>query len=490
MLKFEKWREHLKSLLVGLLLLTLICLCVIYILSFSGAENFEFSKEDMEAVSNESIRYQYLDYWNTSLVSPAFIGFSAKPSGDNIGFYTLGGEHEEIYQSVYPFLEKLFGKEGAVSPLEESAGEKLFHSLLKGNYIYLSYACDLPTSLLLSMAGETPIFESDVSEYIREILIVPKEYLDKKEIYDPSGTLKETTIYSFYAVARDSEGNYYRYETSFVPTKPDDIAFHTNFYSTYTEIENHLTYEFAYLQKQDAFWERNRFSEKVTDTTILPLPETTYRSSLVFAESRMPGNTDIKRLMEAFYINPEKVSSYTDEHGILYYFDEGKSITVEPSGVLRYASPELDGISLSMLFDWNTGETEYDVFDYFGAAFVASRSLQKAYSQANCPLYISGIYYDGTNLTVCFGYAAAGLPLYFNGESDVLRFTFTGDMLKEAEYHFWTVSPTAYVAELQDVLWSLRSQILQTESRHRYVCGYYFSKAQIRVGAEILKIEE
>ena len=487
MLKSEKWREYLKSILVGLLLMILICLCVIYILSFSGAENFEFSKKDMEAVSSESIRYQYLDYWNTSLISPAFIGFSAKNIGENIGFYTLGGEHAEIYQSVCPFLEKLFGKDGTVLPLADGAGEKLFLSLLRGNYIYLSYACDLPTSLLLSISGNEPVFESEVGEYIREILIVPKEFLRMRENYDLSGTPREIPLYSFYAVARDSEGNYYRFETDFSPTKADDIAFHTNFYSTYTEIENHLTYEFAYLQKQDAFLEQNRFSEKVADTTVIPSVSTDYRCALVFAESRMPGNTDIKRLMDAFYINPEKVSSYTDENGVLYYFDEGKSITVEPSGILRYTSPGANGISLSMLFDWNTGETEYDVFDYFGASFVAARSLQKAYSQANCASYISGIYYDGSDLTICFGYAASGFPLYFNGESDVLRFTFAGDILKEAEYHFWTVNPTAYVTQLQDFLWSLRSYLTENDGKNRYIYGYYFSKTQTRVGPEILK---
>ena len=490
MLKLEKWRERLKSLAVGILLMTLICLCIIYILSFSGAENFEFSKEDMEAVSNESIRYQYLDYWDPSLVSPSFIGFSDKSAGNNIGFYTLGGEHAQIYRSVYPFLEKLFGKESTVTPMDSGAGEKLFLSLLKGNYIYLSYACDLPTSLLLSMSGDIPTFESNTGEYIRELLIVPKEYLANKTIADPSGNLKQITVYSFYAVAKDGDGHYYRYDTDFLPTKPDDIAFHTNFYSTYTEIENHLIYEFAHLLKQDDFLQKNNFSKKVTDTTVIPLEGASYLSSLVFAESRAVSVSDTNPFLEFFYINPEKVSSYTDDHGILYYFDEGKTITLNQNGLLRYTSPETDGISLEMLFDWSTGEEEYDVFDYFGASFLVSRELQKTYPQANCKLYISGVYYDGTELTICFGYATAGFPLYFDGDADMIRLTFSGDTLKEASYRFRTVHTTAYVTELSDFLWTLRSYLTQTDTRHRYIYGYYFSKEQNRVGAEILKVTE
>ena len=54
----EKIKEHLKSIACGILLLTMICLCVVYILSFSGAVEYDFSKNDMEALSSESIRYQ------------------------------------------------------------------------------------------------------------------------------------------------------------------------------------------------------------------------------------------------------------------------------------------------------------------------------------------------------------------------------------------------------------------------------------------------
>lgn len=487
MTRFEKIREHLKSIAVGFLLLVLICLCIVYILSFSGVEDFEFSADDMEAVSSESIRYQYLDYWNSSLTSPSFIGFSWKKQGDNIGFYTLGGENAKVYQSILPFFEKLFGSEGETKKLSSEEGEMLFHSLLKGNYIYLSYACDLPVSLIFSMTGETASFGGGSGEYISEILIVPEEYLWKAEIKGLSGEPFETVLYSFYAVARDKAGNYYRYSTEFLPKEPDDIAFHTNFYLTYNKAENRFPYEFAYLWEKDTFMQENGFSEKVADTTVIPLSGTSYPTPIVFAESRIASGSDVAPILESFFMNPEKATSYTDDNGTVFYFDEGKNISIAPNGVLRFSSHGAEGISLGTLFGWHTGEEVYDVFDHFGAALIASHKLKQAHSQTNCDLYISGVYYDGTDLKICFGYAVAGLPLYFNGEKDIMSFTFSADTLHSAEYRFWTVHTTAYTSEAHDFLWTLRSYILTEEEANRYFYGYYFSKNQSRTGAEILK---
>ncbi|MBQ8497613.1 MAG: hypothetical protein IJ489_09195 [Clostridia bacterium] len=485
----EKWREHLRSMIVGILLLVLICLCVIYILSFSGVEEFEFSAQDMEAVSNESIRYQYLDYWNRDFVSPAFIGFSWKKLGDNVGFYTLGGENEDVYQSVLPFFEKLFGKEGEMEKLSRNAGEKLFHSLMKGSYIYLSYACDLPTSVICSLTEEAD-FSGESGEYISEILIVPEEYLWQTEIQTLTGETEKTVLYSFYAVARDRAGNYYRYSTKFLPKTPTDIAFHTNFYLTYNEAEDCLPYEFAYVLKQDDFLQKTNFSEKVTDTTIIPLGNISHSAPVVFAESRIASGTDMNPILENFYMNPEQTTSYTDENGVIFYFDEGQTVSVAPGGTLHYSSHGPQGISLETVFGWHTGEKEYAFFDYLGAALIASHQLKDAHSKTNCKLYLAGIDYDGEALTIRFGYAAGGFPLYFNGEKTIMSFTFSGDMMQSAEYRFWTVHMTALVSEAPDFLLTLRAHLDVADEQKRYFYGYYFSKERSRVGIDVLSIPQ
>lgn len=487
MTKKEKWREHLRSLAVGVLLLILICLSVIYILSFSGAEDHEFSAEDMEAVSSESTRYQYLDYWNSNYIAPSFIGFSSKKHGENIGFHTLGGANADVYESVSPFIEKLFGSEGESELLSPEKGSSLFHALLKGDYIYVSYICDLPSSLILSMTQDD-VFNGDTGEYIRELLIVPSEYLWKKSVPTPNGETVLSDLYSFYALARDSQGNYYRYTTEYLPTDGESIAFHTNFYLTYNEAENRLPYEFAYLWQQDTFLRENGFSEKVSDTTVIPLSGAPYEAPIVFAESRIASGTDINPILESFFMNPEKITSYTDDLGTVFYFDEGRNISISTDGDLLFSAHGEEGIPLETLFGWKTGEETYDAFDHIGASIIAAERLREAHTPTNCKPYISGIHYDGEKLTVSFGYAAGGMPIYFNGNNDIISFSFSADTLQSAEYRFWTVHTTALTDKAPDLAWSLRSYLLTEEKQQYYFYGYYFSNQQSRTGADILKI--
>lgn len=487
MSRAEKMREHMKSLAVGVLLVILICLCVIYILDFSGVKAYDFTKDDMESVSSESVRYQYLDHWDVSFVSPSFIGFSAKNRGDNIGFYTLGGENAEIYREVLPLLEVLFA-DGSAEAMDAAEGEALFKNLLRGDYIYLSYACDLPTALLLAMSHDDASGDGDMGEFVSEVLIVPEVYLGEASYEDAAGVAERLSVYSFYAVARDGSGNYYRYRTAPAEDDKRDILFHTNFYRTYTIKENALPYEFACLWKEDSFLEKHDFREKISDTTVIPLSHAVYETPIVFAESRIPGGNDKNEILDIFYMNPEKISSYTDETGVIFYFDEGRNISISPSGRMQFTSLGAEGISLEELFGGRSTNGEYTVFDYIGASLMESALLKKAHNQTNCALYISGISHDGTLLKISFGYAVGGMPLYFDGSADVLSFSFSSGMLEAAEYHFWTVHKTALVSRTPDFLWALRSRLLSDEGREEYFYGYYFTKNRTRTGADILGI--
>lgn len=483
----EKMREYIKNAIIGILLLILICLFVIYILAFSGVSAYEFSKDDMEAVSSESVQYQYLDYWDISFASPSFIGFSAKAYGDNIGFYTLGGENADIYAEILPFLDQLLSRNGIVERLEEKKGLEMFHSLLKGDYIYLSYACDLPTSFILAMAKDDAVFDGYMGQYVSEILIVPEHHLWVAEMETASGYPQHRDCYSFYAVARDREGNYYRYSPSLMPTKQKDLTFHTNFYQTYNTSEQAMSYEFACLWKTDGFFEQYGFSEKVSDTTVISFDHSAYTAPIVFAETRIPNGADMDAVLEAFFMNPEMVSSYIDENGTVFYFDEGRNLSVSSSGKLAYTAPDVGGISLETLFGWHTSGHEYSIFDYLGASLVAGNQMQNAYTKTNCHRYISDISYDGSTLTISFGYASAGLPLYFNGNASVMSFSFSGGRIREAEYHFWTIHQTANMAGAPDFLWALRSYLLKSEQICDYIYGYHFSKNQTRCGMEIIE---
>ncbi|MBQ3490264.1 MAG: hypothetical protein IJA86_06720 [Clostridia bacterium] len=484
MIEREKIREIFKSIVLCILLVALVCLCVVYILSFSGAKTYEFTKNDMEKISEGSLRTEYLSHWDVSFASPAFVGFSSKNEGENIGFYTLGGENAEVYAEVFPLFEKLFGKDGYSEKLDAREGETLFRSLLAGDYIYLSYASDLPLSVIVSMTDREAVYQGMSDEYISELLIVPKDYLGK--IVSDEDETRETDIYSFYALARDSHGNYYRYSTEFIPANGRDPAFHKNYYLTYIKAENRLPYEFACVWEADDFFTENGFSKKVKDTSVIPL--TGISRPTVFSESYMMTETEMADLLEVFSLNPEKASSYAEENGNIFYFEKGKHLCFQPNGVMIYNLHNTEPLPLENIFPWSFAKEDYGTADYLVASFLMVKALSEANAETECDFYISGIYYDGETLKICFGYAVSGLPVYFEGQTDMIVFEFSSGVLQTAEYCFRIVQKTSETRAAQDFVWALRSLILKNEESRRYFYGYYVSEKQSYF--DVLVLEE
>ncbi|MBE6665212.1 MAG: hypothetical protein E7603_03185 [Ruminococcaceae bacterium] len=482
-MKQEKIREFFKSMTLGVLLVALVCLCVIYIVSFSGAKAYAFTKQDMERISKGSLRTEYLSHWDVSFASPAFMGFSSKQNGENIGFYTLGGENAEVYETVFPFFEKLFGIEGYIEAMPSQDGETLFHALLKGDYIYLSYACDLPVSVIVSMTDESAVYEGTSDVYIRELLIVPKDYLRKTALYGEENRL---AIYSFYALARDSRGNYYRCSTDFIPADDGDVSFHTNYYLTYTKAENRVPYEFAHVWKADGFFSENGFSEKVTDTSVIPL--TFMASPMIFSEPHTLEKKEMHTLLEIFSLNPEKASSYKHENGNVFYFDEGKHLCFQPDGIMIYNLYETEPLPLEEIFPWGLAKEDYGTADYLVASFLMLEALTGAHGETDCDFYLSGIYYDGEILRISFGSSACGLPVSFEGQTDMLTFEFSAGKLQSAKYCFRAVRKTEDTRPAQDFIWTLRTLILKNEECRRYFYGYYVSDKQSYF--DVLVLEE
>lgn len=478
-MKREKIKEYFKSIVLCVLLVTLVCLCVIYTISFSGAKAYAFTKQDMEKISKGSLKTEYLSHWDVAFSSPAFVGFSSEQAGENIGFYTLGGENEEIYEKVFPFFEKLFGLEGYIEVMSSKDGETLFHSLLEGDYIYLSYACDLPISVIIAMADESAVYEGVSDVYIREMLIVPK---DKTAL---RGENHSGETYSFYALARDSHGNYYRCSTDFISEDEKDFSFHTNYCAAYTKTENRVPYEFACAWEADDFFLKNGFSEKVKDTTVIPLSPVF--SQKIFSKPAVLDEKELHTILEIFSLNPEKASSYEHENGNIFYFDKGKHLCFQPDGVMIYNLYGTEAFPLENIFPWSFSKKDYGTADYLVASFLLLESLAQAQGERDCDFYLSGIYYDGEILKICFGVSAFGLPVSFEGQTDMLTFEFSAGALQSARYCFRATRETENEKTAQNFIWTLRSLILTNEECRRYFYGYYVSDLQSYFDAVVLE---
>ena len=65
--------EIVKTIAVAVFLVLLVCLCVIYMLSYQGGQTAEFTRNMMERLTGESIKYQYLDYFEQPYTMPEFL---------------------------------------------------------------------------------------------------------------------------------------------------------------------------------------------------------------------------------------------------------------------------------------------------------------------------------------------------------------------------------------------------------------------------------
>ena len=481
-MKREKIREYLKSIALGILLVALVCLCVIYIVSFSGAKAYAFTKQDMENISKGSLRTEYLSHWDVAFSAPSFIGFSSKQDGENIGFYTLGGENAEVYEAVFPFFEKLFGIEGYMESMTFQEGENLFRALLKGDYIYLSYACDLPISVIVSMTDENAVYEGTSDVYIRELLIVPKDYLRKTAFY---GEDQQLSVYSFYAIARDSRGKYYRFSTDFVSADDGDVSFHKNYYLSYTKAENRVPYEFAYVWETDDFFSVNGFFEKVQDTSVIPLGSVS--STDISSEPYEMDEKEMHGILEIFSLNPEKASSYRHENGNIFYFDKGKHLCLQTDGTILYNPYGTEPLPLENIFPWHFIKEDYGTSDYLVASFLLLNALTETCGKTDCDFYLSGMDYDGEILRICFGASAFGLPVSFEGQTDMLTLEFSAGALQSVKYDFRSVRKSENTQRAQDFVWALRSLILKNEECRRYFYGYYVSDKQSYFNVQVLE---
>lgn len=476
--------EIVKTVILAVLLVMLVCVCILYMLSYQGTSSYGFTKDTMNRLSGESVKYKYLNYFDASCTLPDFIGFS--DGSDSIGFSYGLDAVETVYSDVLRFYDKLFGSEGEVTALTPEEGEDAFSESMRGRYIYISYFCDLPKSVILGTADPDKIFSGISGEYIKEIFIVPEKYLYEGITVGKDGAPVYTSIYSFCAVARDSEGNYYRYTTKYVPEAVGDVSFNTNYYLSYNTSGSAMRYEFAAAVEKDAFLEKYGFIDKVTDTTVIYADR--FSAKLLSLEREMPSDDAIKSILEAFFINPEKASSYSEENGVKIYFDEGRNVKITPEGRIQYTALGASGIPFEEVFGYNPDADEYDIFDYIGAALVVTDTLKPIrdrLSVTGFSLFLSNIEYDGSTIRLDFGFRYGGIPLLLDGKADAVSFEMCDGMIKSISFEMWTATVSDGTAQTPDFLWTVRNYIMDASDKCSFLFSYLFSEEKSESEIEI-----
>ena len=482
----NKVLEIIKTIAVAVLLVMLVCLCILYMLSYQGGQTAEFTRTMMDRLTGESIKYQYLEYFERPYTLPEFIGFSYGRADEKIGF----SDEESLrlaYEDVLRFYEKLFSTDGTVAEMTEEEGTAVWRSIMNERYIYIGYSCDLPKSVIVGTALTEMIFSGASGEFIKEIFIVPDRYLKDGFTVGSGGEQIYTSIYSFYAVARDSEGHYYRYTTREAPQTSTDVSFNTNYYFSYNTAESALPYEFAAVLEPDAFLEKYGFSDKIADTTVI------YEQSLsggLLSVSRGTVDPSLEAsLLTAFYMNPERVTSFTDEAGVRTYFDEGQSVRFTPDGIIQYTALGEEGIPFEDIFDYSF-PLEADIFDYIGASLILADTLSPIENNLmrDLTFFLSGIEYDGTSLRLSFGYRYNGLPVFINGKADILVFEMSEGVIKSVSFSVWDIVPLSAQTDISDFLWLLRGYLTDAQEQRKLVLAYFVTENRGEYGLEIVSV--
>lgn len=474
--------EHIKTALVAFFLLALVCLCILYMLSYRGMTAAEFSKEQMNRLDDKSVKYQYLKYMDAICTYPEWIGFSN--GNASVGFVCDSEAAKSAYGDAVRFLEVLFGEGGKMSELSESEGRERFLSALFGEYIYLSYASDLPKSVIVGTAKLGAALPGLSGEFIKEIVIYPAEFAYNGTAMGAGTAFDHTDVYAFCAVARDSSGQYYLFTGKNKPSAVSDVGFHKNYYNSYTTAEGAMPYTFA-AEADDLFFAAEGRKDNVTDTTVImknPI-ERERLSCIRFS----PEAGVISTILRAFMMNPDKISSYTDEAGVISYFDEGRNVKFMPDGSVRYTALGASGMSLDEIFGYHTGGGAYDTLDHVGAAMILSDAFGMM-EKEELAVYICDFVFDGDMLAISLGYRFRGIPLFINGKPEMMRLEVADGILRSVSLRLYEIHAMDSAVATEDPSFLLRGYLLTAKTRHALLPVYRFKDGETVLCVEFVAV--
>lgn len=410
--------ELIKTAAVVLLLISLVCLCAVYLFGFEQGSSPEFTSSMLDDLRRRTSKAAYSGYFGQSLVSPYFVGIHLS-SGESRGVISGTESMEKMYSCVSEFLPALLGENGIVSSLSENEGEELRDQALAGDYIYIDYRNPLPKSLIYYMTLPENISENVTDEYISALLIFPTGEPISIRTAGVDGKITETEIYSYAAIAKGGAGNYYVYSSASLPSTLSDVYFNKGRLSSYN-VKDTVSFDFA-----------GKTSEKLDCMTVLTQAASAVSAGVTFPLISAEQNA-IASVVNAFSVNYEKAAKYVDADGSVTYLEEGHNVRITDGGTVLYTvTGTPDGVFLS---DFIGLYDEYSVCDYVGVSLLLISKMN--INSGNAELALGGIYKNNGKIVVTFGYNCDNISVTTDGTADFIRFEYTDGMLSSAACRF------------------------------------------------------
>lgn len=376
--------ETVKTLLLVLLTLSMLALIVVYI---GGTHIYQSMTDTGEKRVFDKLwsvqggqRSEGLDQ---SRLLPETVAF--RRGGRRVGTADLEST-KALYEQIAPCVLELFGAGSHVEQLPEGEGKLRYSEALSGSeFIYVKYHEPTLYQFIYAYAsGKLTILEGGAAAFspLRE-----EADADKSSGGDPGVYISELVIipesdvaaHRFVAVARDAEGNYYRFRRD-----PDATAseFHIAKLSDAASKLSTVPVSFPSDSDGTAFLD-----------SLAPIPAAELESRDI--ESALTDTSDeslTDGILRLFGYNPDK----TGEAGNGIFYDSHSLIRLE-EGKLSYQSADRNsGVAISSLLGY-TADDGYGLFDKLAAVdslITRLSALSKSLVGGEASLCLGNVYTD------------------------------------------------------------------------------------------------
>lgn len=322
-----------KIAVVAVLLVSLVCLSLIYMSFYRNEESVEFTPKMDAAVRDKVYRAGYVGLMSESLVSPYFLGYSF--GGERVGY--IGNGAGELFSEIAGELSNLIGPGSRFFATDERA----ITDVIDGDFVYVRFRFEIPRSVIYYMLNPDMILEEVGNEYVYDVFIA---------------------VGRSYAVIRDIRGNYY------AASAESSTNISKNTFNPYTELEGGFAFMFA--TESDADTALLSTDGKKADKFEILAPFDVTAESAVIEMGDILTQDKTAHILTILGLTPEKVTSHEDDDGVTFY-DEGQSVRMTKNGTLIYSAPSSQyGIGISDVVGYAFSENNYTAIDCVGAALV------------------------------------------------------------------------------------------------------------------------
>ena len=365
---------------IAALLVSLVCLSLIYMSFYRNEESVEFTPKMDAAVRDKVYRAGYVGLMSESLVRPYFLGYSF--GGSRTGYFGAGTE--EIFGEMNEPLSEIFGPDSRFTATDEDT----FASCFEGDFVYVRFRFELPRAVIYYMLNTDMILEDVGGEYVYDVAI---------PINQARGTL---------AVMRDLRGNCY------ICYLDAPLGININTFAPYTDREDGFAFSFVFESSDDT--SLLTVGGKSADKFEILAPEEMTALSAVVEAGDISSSAAKEKILTVLGLDPEKVTSHDGDDGTMYY-GESENIRIGKDGTLSYSVISAQhGIGISDVVGYEFSDNNYTVTDCVGAALVLADSLGifdgDAFSYA-----VTCAETDGADITVGISYVYDGFTVVTDG---------------------------------------------------------------------------